>query len=44
MIQPGFLNPKWRRDLIDLARDGSVPHRPGRQAKALVLWDCVSVE
>ncbi len=39
MIQPGFLDPESRRDLIELARDGSVPHRLARRANALVLLD-----
>jgi hypothetical protein len=39
MIKPGFLDPGSRRDLIDLARDGSVPHRLARRANALVLLD-----
>ena len=39
MIQAGFLDRGSRRDLIELARDGSVPHRLARQANALVLLD-----
>ena len=39
MIRPGFLDPESRRDLIDLARDGSVAHRLARRANALVLLD-----
>ena len=39
MIQPGFLDPESRRDLIELARDGSVAHRLARRANALVLLD-----
>jgi hypothetical protein len=39
MIQPGFLDAESRRDLIELARDGSVPHRLARRANALVLLD-----
>jgi transposase len=39
MIEPGFLDPESRRDLIELARDGSVPHRLARRANALVLLD-----
>ena len=39
MIQPGFLDPESRRDLIELARDGSIPHRLARRANALVLLD-----
>jgi transposase len=37
MIQPGFLDPESRRDLIELANDGSVAHRLARRANALVL-------
>ena len=39
MIGPGFLDPESRRDLIDLARDGSAAHRLARRANALVLLD-----
>jgi transposase len=39
MIRPGFLDPESRRDLIDLARDGSAAHRLARRANALVLLD-----
>ena len=39
MIRPGFLDSESRRDLIDLARDGSVAHRLARRANALVLLD-----
>ena len=39
MIRLGFLDSESRRDLIDLARDGSVPHRLARRANALVLPD-----
>jgi transposase len=39
MIRPDFLDPESRRDLIDLARDGSVAHRLARRANALVLLD-----
>jgi transposase len=39
MIHAGFLDPESRRDLIELARDGSTPHRLGRRANALVLLD-----
>src|ERR1700710_3173902 len=39
MIEPGFLDPESRRDLIELARDGSAPHRLARRANALVLLD-----
>lgn len=39
MIRPGFLDSESRRDLIDLARDGSIPHRLARRANALVLLD-----
>ena len=47
MIRPGFLDSESRRDLIDLARDGSIAHRLARRANALVLLDdgmsCASV-
>ena len=36
MIRAGFLDPESRRDLTELARDGSATHRPGRRANALV--------
>jgi transposase len=39
MIRPGFLDSESRRDLTDLARDGSIAHRLGRRANALVLLD-----
>jgi transposase len=39
MIRPGFLDSESRRDLIELARDGSIPHRLARRANALVLLD-----
>jgi hypothetical protein len=39
MIRLGFLDSESRRDLIDLARDGSVAHRLARRANALVLLD-----
>jgi transposase len=39
MIRPGFLDRESRRDLIELARDGSAAHRLARQANALVLLD-----
>jgi transposase len=39
MIRAGFLDPESRSDLIDLCRDGSVAHRLGRRANALVLLD-----
>ena len=39
MIRPGFLDDKSRRDLIELARDGSAEHRLARRANALVLLD-----
>lgn len=37
MIRGGFLDAEAKRDLIDLARDGSVEHRLGRRANALLL-------
>ncbi|MDB5400169.1 MAG: putative IS630-family transposase, partial [Rhodopila sp.] len=39
MIRVGFLDPEARRDLIELARDGSAAHRLARRANALVLLD-----
>src|SRR5919112_2981316 len=39
MIRPGFLDTTSRRDLIELARDGSAAHRLARRANALVLLD-----
>ena len=39
MIQAGFLDPELLCDLIELARDGSVPQLLGRRANALVLLD-----
>jgi hypothetical protein len=46
-IRAGFLDPESRSDLIELCRDGSVPHRLARRANALMLLDdgmsCASV-
>src|ERR1700687_2573723 len=39
MIRPGFLDSESRRDLIELARDGSAAHRLARRANARVLLD-----
>jgi hypothetical protein len=39
MIRAGFLAPESRRDLIELARDGSVAHRLARRANGLLLVD-----
>jgi transposase len=39
MICPGFLDRESRRDLIELAGDGSAAHRLARRANALVLLD-----
>ena len=39
MIRSGFLDSESRRDLIELARDGSAAHRLARRANALVLLD-----
>ena len=39
MIRPGFLDRASRRDLMELARDGSAAHRLARRANALVLLD-----
>jgi transposase len=47
MILAGFLDAESRRDLIELARDGSAAHRLARRANALVLLDdgmsCASI-
>lgn len=47
MIRGGYLDPEARRDLLDIARDGSVGHALARRANALVLLDdgmsCVQV-
>jgi hypothetical protein len=39
MMRRGFLDSESRRDLIELARDGSAAHRLARRANALVLLD-----
>jgi transposase len=39
MIRPGFLDPEARKDLTELAQDGSAAHRLARRANALVLLD-----
>src|SRR5260370_10107269 len=39
MIRLGFLDTESRRDLIELARDGSAAHRLAGRANALVLLD-----
>jgi hypothetical protein len=39
MILAGFFDAESRRDLIELARDGSAAHRLARRANALVLMD-----
>jgi transposase len=39
MIRGGFLDAESRKDLIELARDGSAAHRLARRANALVLPD-----
>jgi hypothetical protein len=39
MICDGFLDPESRKDLIELARDGSVAHGLGRRANAVLLLD-----
>src|SRR5271167_2372977 len=39
MIRRGFLDSESRRELIELARDGSAAHRLSRRANALVLLD-----
>src|SRR4030081_1159394 len=39
MIRADFLDAESRRDLVDIARDGSVAHRLARRANALLLLD-----
>jgi transposase len=39
MLHSGFLDDESRKDLIELARDGSAEHRLARRANALVLLD-----
>lgn len=39
IIRGGFLTDEERKDLTDLARDGTVEHRLARRANALVLLD-----
>jgi hypothetical protein len=39
MIRRGFLTPASRKELTELARDGSAAHRLARWANALVLLD-----
>ena len=39
MIRAGFLDPESRKDLTELARDGSAVHRLARRANALILLD-----
>jgi len=39
MIRAGFLDSESRRDLTELAQDGSAAHRLARRANALVLLD-----
>jgi hypothetical protein len=39
VIRAGFLDPQSRRDLVELARDGSAAHRLARRVNALVLLD-----
>jgi transposase len=39
MIRRRFLDSESRRDLMELARDGTAAHRLGRRANALVLLD-----
>lgn len=39
MIRGGFLTDEERKDLTELARDGTVEHRLARRANALVLLD-----
>jgi len=39
MIRRGFLTPASRKELLELARDGSAAHRLARWANALLLLD-----
>ena len=39
MIRRGFLDSESRKDLTEMARDGSAAHRLARRANALVLLD-----
>ena len=39
MIRGRFLDPESRKDLFELARDGSAAHRLARRANALALLD-----
>jgi hypothetical protein len=39
MVRRGFLDAESRKDLTELARDGSAAHRLARRANALVLLD-----
>lgn len=39
MIHAGFPGPELRKDLIELVRDGSVPHRLARRANAILRLD-----
>jgi len=39
MIRAGFLDPESRKELTELARDGSAAHRLARRANALLLLD-----
>ena len=39
MKRSGFLDAESRQDLLDLAKDGSSPHRLSRRANALLLLD-----
>jgi hypothetical protein len=39
MVRRGFLDAESRKDLTELARDGSAAHRLARHANALVLLD-----
>ena len=39
MIRGGYLSEADRRNLIELARDGTIEHRLARRANALVLLD-----
>ncbi len=39
MIRGSFFDPESRKDLIELALDGSAAHRLGRWANAMLLLD-----
>ncbi len=47
MIRGGYLTDEERKDLTELARDGTIEHRLARRANALILldlgWSCEQV-